>query len=274
MVDFSIEIITMGEKSLKDSLESIIRQTDNSFEIVCANSSLDLSITKILEDYSVKHLEVGLTHHLRGRELAHTISKGKFSLLMDSTRLLDSSAIETLKIYIEQYDIVAIKEGSIGEGFWVNQAKLYKTLTEEKLDSATIEERIPSYILPRLYKNDVLTKTFHSLRRKIPDKLFDSIGYGEHHIIFQEALSLTSSFFYYKENELIKHCEDSSLRTIYRKYKKYGKEQNMLSALPIYNASHLATHARKLNKSQIVVDIICLPLIVVRTISFLVGLLL
>ena len=273
MTDFSIEIITMGEKSLQESLESIRKQSFNSFEIVCANSSSNPVTAKILDDYSVKHLEVGPVKHLRGRELSHSLSSGKASLIMDSTRLLKPNALDVLKIYIEQYDIVAIKEGSIGSGFWVNQAKVYKNISEKNTDSKLIREKIPSYILPRLYKNDILTKTFISLRQKIPDKLFDSIGYGEHHIIFQEALSMTESLYYYKEKELIMHYEDPSLQSIYRKYKAYGMDQITLGALPHYNASHIFAHSRKLNKSQIVGNILCFPIISVRMFSFLIGML-
>lgn len=271
MSEFSIEIITRGESTLKDTLNSILGQSYNSFEIVCANSSSDPSITKVLDDYSVKHIEVGQVKHLRGRELSHSLSRGKFSLIMDSTRLLEPDALSVLEMYIKKFDLVAIKEGSIGSGFWVNQAKIYKSLSEKNAQTEIIKKKIPSYILPRLYKSDVLTKTFLSLRQKIPDKLFDSIGYGEHHLIFQEALSFTESFFYYKDTELIKHYEDSSIRSIYRKYKSYGKDQIKLSILPHYSASHLLAHTRRVTIRQFIGNIFCLPLISVRTFSFIIG---
>ena len=273
MPNFSIEIITRGEKSLRDSLESIIRQTDNSFEIVCANSSLTPSVSKILDDYSVKHNEVGPVKHLRGRELSHSLSSGKYSLIMDSTRLIEPNALEALTKYIEKYDMVAIKEGSIGSGFWANQAKIYKNISERSIKTEMVREKIPSYILPRLYRSNLLGDIFKSLRQKIPNELFDSIGYGEHHIIFQEAISMTDSFFYYRDNELIKHYEDCSVRTIYRKYKGYGKDQLILKALPGYNARRLTTHRRKLNMTQFKGNIVCLPIISLRTVSFLVGML-
>ena len=273
MSDFSIEIITRGEKSLKDSLESITRQTYNSFEIVCANSSSDSSITKILDDYSVKHLEVGIVRHLRGRELAHNLSGGKFSFMMDSTRLFEPDTLDILKQYIEKYDMVVVKEGSLGSGFWAKQSKIYKNVSEKNTGTELVKEKVLSYILPRLYKTNLLSNVFVSLRQKLSSKLFDSIGYGEHHIIFQEAISMTKSFYYYQNKELIKHYEDESMRSIYMKYKSYGKDQIILRALPHYNASRLSTHARNINKSQIIGNIFCLPLISIRTISFLIGML-
>ena len=272
MPNFSIEIITRGEKSLRDSLESIIRQTYDSFEIVCANSSIAPSVSKILDDYSVKHKEVGPVRHLRGREQSHSLSSGKYSLIMDSTRLIEPNALEVLTKFIEKYDMVAIKEGSIGSGFWANQAKIYKDISEKKAQTKMIREKIPSYVLPRLYKSNILSKVFNSLRQKIPDKLFDSIGYGEHHIIFQEAFSMTDSFYYYKNNELIMHYEDDSMVSIYRKYRSYGKDQTILKAIPEYNASTLASHMRGLNMHQLMGNIVCSPLISLRSFSFLIGL--
>lgn len=271
MIDFSVELITKGEKSLIQSLDSISKQSYDSLEIVCANSSTDQKTEKILDDYSARYLIAGPVKHLRGRELAHSISKGKYSLIMDSTRLLKQDALEVLKTYIEQYDMVAIKEGSLGSGFWVEQARVYRNFTERNSTSKFISEKIPSYILPRLFRSDILSEVFLSLRKKIPSKLFDSIGYGEHHIIFEEAMSFTSSLYYYKESALLEHYEDLSLSSIYRKYKSYGKDQKTLEDLPCYNASHLLAHSRKINMSQLLCNLICSPLISARTISFLLG---
>ena len=273
MVDFSIEIITRGEKSLKNSLESIVKQSYDSFEIVCANSSSLSAISRILDDYSVKHVEVGSIRHLRGREVSHGLSKGKYSLMMDSTRLLECTTLDILKQYIENFDMIAIKEGSIGSGFWVNQAKIYKSISEKHARSDMIIDKIPSYILPRLYKSDLLGKVFNSLKRKISKDLFDSIGYGEHHIIFQETLSMTNSFFYYKDTELIKHYEDHSIASIYHKYRNYGREQNLLKNIPEFKASNLASHIRIPNMNQVLGNLVCIPLISLRSISFLIGIL-
>ena len=271
MVDFSIEYISNGEKSLKYSLESIMGQSYNSFEIVCANSSNLLASSKLLEDYSVKYVNAGPVRHLRGRELSHKLAKGKYSLIMDSTRVLDEYTLDILSEYASKFDIIAIKEGSLGSGFWVNQARTYKSETERNTKADTVKEKFPSYVLPRLYNSILLGKVFNSIRNKIPDKVFDQVGYGEHHIISQEALSLTNSFYYYKEKELIKHFEDASLRSIYKKYKNYGRDQVILRSITPYYASSLFSHRRTLSISQIKTNISCLPLISLRTFSFFVG---
>ena len=271
MVDFSIEYISNGEKSLRYSLDSIRKQSYNSFEIVCANSSPLPSSSKLLEDYEVKYINVGPVKHLRGRELSHTLSKGTYSFIMDSTRVLHQDALEILKEYAKRFDIVAIKEGSLGSGFWVNQAQIYKNVTESNTQPGVVKEKFPSYVLPRLYNNKLITNVFNSISAKIPEKIFNLIGYGEHHIISQEALLMTNSFYYYKEQELVKHFEDESIRSIYRKYKSYGRDQIILKSIKSYYASSLFSHRRNLNVSQIKANVSCFPLISLRTFSFFMG---
>jgi len=273
MVDFSIEIITRGEKSLVNSLNSIMRQTYNSFEVVCANSSSDPSVSSLLDDYSVKHREVGSVKHLRGREMAHHLSGGKFSLLMDSTRLLKEDALETVLPFIEKYNMVAVKEDSVGTGFWERQAKRYRDSSENGIDEKKLKNDIPAFILPRLYWKSLLDEVFHSLHSKMSEELFDSIGYGEHHIIFQEAILQNGSIFYYKDKVLILHFEDSKADIIFRKYRNYGIDQKVLKNLPQYRASQLMSHRRNISATQIYNNILCLPLISLRTFAFTSGLL-
>ena len=273
MVDFSVELITRGEKSLIATLDSISSQTYDSMEIVCANSSNDPSVEKILSNYSVKHKEVGPVKHLKGRTLAHNLSSGKYSLIMDSTRTLAPEALEILKQYIEEYDMIAIREGSKGTGFWVRQAERYRNSSECNIDESTILHEVSSFILPRLYKKNILDSVFSSLQLKIPKKIFDLIGYGEHHLIFQEAIISSGKFYHYRDHSLIYHYEDNALGSIYGKYFSYGRDQKILTNLPSYRAGELSSHRRNLKVSQIKDNIVCSPLISVRTISFLLGML-
>jgi len=274
MVDFSIEIITRGEKTLTDSLNSIMRQTHNSFEVVCANSSSDAQVAILLDDYFVKHQEVGQVKHLRGREMAHHLSAGKFSILMDSTRLLKEDALETLLPLIEKYSMVAIKEDSAGTGFWERQAKRYRVSSEKGIDEKKLKNNIPSYILPRLYWKDLLDEVFQSLHSKMSELLFDSIGYGEHHLIFEEAILKGGKIHYYRDRSLILHFEDSKANTIFRKYRNYGIDQKVLKNLPHYKASQLNSHRRDISAFQLYNNIFCFPLISLRTFAFISGLLL
>ena len=274
MVDFSIEMITRGEKTLTDSLNSVMRQTHNSFEVVCANSSTDPSVASLLDNYSVKHQEIGCVKHLKGREIAHNLSGGKFSILMDSTRLLKEDALETLLPLIEKYSMVAIREDSTGTGFWARQAKRYRVSSENGIDEKKLKNNIPSYILPRLYWKGLLDEVFHSLHSEMSETLFDSIGYGEHHIVFQKAILQGGAVYYFRDKSLILHFEDSKADMIFRKYRNYGIDQKVLKNLPQYRASQLISHRRNINAIQLYNNILCFPLISVRTFAFISGLLL
>lgn len=273
MVDFSIELITRRETTLKLALDSIANQTYGSFEIVCANSSDDSNVSKILEDYSVRHKEVGPVRHLMGRDLAHGLSQGKYSMIMDSTRILKPEALETLEPYIADYGMVAIKEGSAGKGFWVRQADRYRSSSERNVGDEMIVGDVKSFVLPRLYKRELLNTVFSSLRSIIPRDVFESIGYGEHHLIFQEAVESNASFYHYKAEDLLLHFEDTSVSSIYRKYKSYGKDQKILKGLTQYKAGSLNSHRRNMNLTQLRDNAICLPLISIRTLAFIVGML-
>ena len=84
---------------------------------------------------------------------------------------------------------------------------------------------------------------------------------------------MTDSFFYYKNDELIKHYEDDSIMSIYRKYRTYSKDQIILKEIPLYNASRLSSHMRKISMNQFIGNMRCSPLISLRSISFLIGML-
>ena len=60
-------------------------------------------------------------------------AEGDLSLILDSTRPLRIDALEILLNY-KNYDMVIIKEESLGDGFWVNQAKLLKEISERQYD--------------------------------------------------------------------------------------------------------------------------------------------
>ena len=167
--------------------------------------------------------------------------------------------------------MISIKEGSLGSGFWVRQAKRYRNNSEKNITLDVMKNKIPSYVLPRLYKGSLLGSVFIALRRKIPSQVFNSIGYGEHHMIFQEALSFSQSLFYYGKDDLIKHYEDDSAGMIYSKYMGYGKDQIVLNYLPEYKASKLSSHLRETRATHFLNNAACLPLISLRTFSFFVG---
>ena len=130
----SIELISKGENSLTEVLESIKNQDFNDYEIICADSSGDIKIQKILKKYKCRiiNLPAG-TPFLKARYTAHKYATGEKALILDSTRPLKHNALSLLYQKYYKHNMVIIREDSLGRGFWVNQANLLKDLSEKEI---------------------------------------------------------------------------------------------------------------------------------------------
>lgn len=270
MPEIGIELITRGEQSLGKVLTSLSKQTFTSYEVVCVNSSLDPKTSQLLQEYSVKEIAISPeTRHLKARYLAHTNSSGRYRLLLDSTRPLEENALETLVSKYEKFPAVCIREGSIGHGFWVNQADRLRFMSEN-LFLETVEQNV-AYILPRYYYSEVLDRSFETLRKNIDDDLFDRISYGEHHLIY-EAAALKKNEITMTDEILLKHFEDSSAKSIFRKYMWYGKSQKTLNKLNLdTKAKSFRSHVRPYSSSMIIPSMITIPIRSLRVFAFLLG---
>lgn len=262
----SIELISKGEPSLKDVLESIKNQIFEDYEIICADSSNNVGAKNLLLQYNCKVIDLPEdSGHLIARYSAHKYAKGTRSLLLDSTRPIKNNTLEILNKNYYNYDMVILREDSLGKGFWVNQAKLLKSISE--MQSKRVNNETLAFLLPRFYNSDLLTKAYANIINNT-GKLFDKISYGEHHIIFDECKKLSSKIGITNEL-LLSHYEDSSLKKIIKKYYWYGKSQNILKSLSGSAASNLSTHLRK--NVSFKMRLKTIPINTARGIPFIVG---
>lgn len=252
-----------------NTLDSLFMQDYDDYEVICVDSSEDW----LVADYAKEHdlFLVSLpndTKHLRARYEAHLHSKGELSLLLDSTRPLKRNALRELADKFCSYDMTIIKEDSIGQGFWVNQSRKIKVISERQL--IQIQNVTPAFLLPRLYNSILLTAAFKDVK-SLAGHLFSEISYGEHHLIFESCRKYSQNVGITTES-LLSHYEDNTLMKIIRKYHWYGKSQRILNTLEKTDASKLSSHIRKdVNLS----DRVCtLPLTVARGIPFMLGYLL
>ena len=268
-----MELITRGEESTSEVINSILAQTFNSFEIVVGNFSDNPEISGWLDSYGIKHVDDSYgTKFLKARYLANTLSKGDYSLVLDSTRTLAPDALELINNYIGNNDMAAIKEGSKGSGFWVRQAEIYKRISEDSQNIKTFVDRKVSYILPRVFRRTILKESLESLKSELGVGLFEKIGYGEHHLIFEESLKRSRRVIYVNEKPLIFHYEDNNLAKILRKYYGYGKGQKSLSLVENYSASNIISHKRATSLNYLKGEALCTPIILARSLPFLAGL--
>ncbi len=262
----SIELISKGEASLKEVLESIQNQSYKDYEIICADSSNNIDVKNLLLDYNCKVIELPENSpHLIARYTAHKHADGDRSLILDSTRPLKDNALELLYNSYYKYDMVILREGSLGQGFWVNQAKLVKDVSE--MQSNRLNSETLAFLLPRFYNSELLTNAFENIIENT-GKLFDKISYGEHHIIFDECKKISNNISITNEL-LLSHYEDDSLKKIIKKYYWYGKSQKVLRGLHGSAASNLSTHIRK--NVGFKMRIKTIPINIARGIPFVLG---
>ncbi len=270
MKQISIELITKGEPTTEKVLESISQQTFGDYEVTCVNSSYNPMVAELLKEYGVHEIPVKPhTKHLEARYLAHTNSTGEFRLLLDSTRPLDKNTLETLLYKYSKFRAVCIREKSLGQGFWVKQADILRSLSEHS-DFQKNGSKI-AYLLPRFYRGDVLNNAFKFLKQSIDNRLFTEISYGEHHLIY-DAAKLEPSDITITDEALISHYEDESSKAIFRKYHWYGKSQRTLNLLKFdSNVNKLNSHKRPFSFSTFVPKMRTIPIRSLRTIAFLIG---
>ncbi|SIM60751.1 glycosyltransferase family A protein [Cuniculiplasma divulgatum] len=262
----SIELISKGEQSLIEVLESIKNQSYRDYEIICANSSNNINIKKMLLEYNCKVIDLPTNSlALFARYIAHKCANGDRSLLLDSTRPLRNNALELLYKNYYNHDMVILREDSLGKGFWVNQAKMLRYISELQLSRLNKESL--AFLLPRFYSSKLLSEAFNAIIKN-SGKLFDQISYGEHHIIFDECKKLSDKLEVTSEI-LLSHYEDSSLKKIIRKYYWYGKSQRTLRGLSGSAASKLSTHHRRNVKFSMRLKTI--PINSARSIPFILG---
>lgn len=272
MVTVTVELITRGEYTTKHVLDSLRYQTLTDFEVIAVNSSESSKTTELLRNYGVQEIKVPQnTGHLLSRYLANINASGAYRLILDSTRPLIPRALELLSKKYGNVKATCIREGSIGNGFWVEQSKKLRILSEMTYSRA-IQEKA-AFFLPRFYDGRVLNSAFHYLRTNIEEGLFNSISYGEHHLIF-EACKLKSSEVSFTDEVLLNHYEDETLSEIYNKYRRYGEAQKILQKIGYRsNAKNLLSHMRMFSLNSVPLYFQTIPIRALRTLSFLFGML-
>ncbi len=262
----SIELITRGEPTLKNTLDSIFNQNFKNYEVICIDSSGKFKTKDLLSTYNCKVIELpGETKHLVARYEANKYAGGDRALILDATRPLVSNALNTLNNLYSNHDMVIIKEGSIGKGFWVHQSNILKEISE--MQNARLNSEILGFLLPRFYNRNILSKAFDAIVEHT-GQLFTKISYGEHHLIFEECMKLSHDFILTNEI-LLSHYEDDNLMKILKKYYWYGKSQKVLKNLKDSQTNNLRTHVRK--NIGLRNRIRTLPINTARGISFILG---
>ena len=268
----SIQILTKGERSLSSVLESIWSQTASEYEVILVDTTGKDWSRELRTHPNLRVVHVpSSTRILEGRYLANLESKGKFRLILDATRQLAPGVLGQFEDMLTKYDMAVLREDSIGSSFWARLARIDREITNSSDNFRRSIQQRGGVLLPRLFKDWLLTSALDALREALGPDRFMSIGYGDHHLIWEEALKLSSNVGM-SSNVVLSHFEDQTLIEILRKYRRYGMSQRELSMyLPYSTASRLASHQRSYAGISIRNRLGVLPLYAVRTLSFLSG---
>lgn len=270
MTTVGIELITRGEKSLRKVLESIKGQSFKDYVVTCVNSSPSEMTSKLLSEFNVREIKVQPeTCILEARYLAHVNCEGEYRFILDSTRPLVPDALHELIHGYSTYKAVCVKEGSLGDGFWVEQAKMIKRYSDMSFEK-TVGDNV-AYILPRFYISSILDIAFDFLKENMGESIFNKINYGDHHLIY-EATELKNGEIALTQEELLNHYEDSTAKIIFQKYLRYGNSQKMLKYIRFEsNSKSLFSHLRPFSIRDIWLKIQSSPLIFLRGLAFFIG---
>ena len=266
----SIELITKGERTLIEVLRSIEAQDFDDYEVVCVNSSTDPNTSMVISEFGATEIITDVkTKALEARLIAHENSHCDFSLLLDSTRVLTKDALCFVMREYSSRDMVCLREGSLGEGFWIEQASILRQLSENQADRAI--SNVSAYILPRFYRASLLDRAFDFIRENLSFQLLKEISYGEHHLIFESAYRFSKDITL-SNTVLIEHYEDDSLAAIFRKYRWYGLSQRTLNSIPFdSNVKRLTSHLRRAIFRDFTLYTKSIPLNLARSIAFFIG---
>ena len=162
--------------------------------------------------------------------------------------------------------MIAIAERELGMSIWSRLAD------KEKIYNAQ-GDNVPSplenaFILPRYYDRQTLDLAFGAIKDNLSVESFNTITYGEHHLIFYESARICSDIAMIKD-PLIYHFGDSTIQEIFTKYHRYGQSSRIFRNTHYEFLMTYSTHKRKniplLKRAQFI------PLFIARSIPFLLG---
>ncbi len=220
----SIEIPTIGEKTLLNVLESVREQTFQDYEVVVCDSSAEGVGGDIAREFGA-HVIRKKTRLLGARILLHKEAKGDRALLLDSTRTLHQNCLMMLSSFKE--DMVVIAEKSIGNSIYAKAASLDMKLNLSEGNIRVSLENLSGVVLPRFFDSSLLSSVISRIEHRIGSDV-ENIIHGDHRMIFIEAMTEGATVGVLRP-ELIMRLEDKDLPFVIKKYFKYGLTARLAS---------------------------------------------
>jgi glycosyltransferase involved in cell wall biosynthesis len=253
-------------------LDSIASQEFQDYEVVVADSSGRELASFVNRWPKVRFLTLRAgTGLLQARRTAFSESRGDYSIVLDSTRILLPGALAFISSKVDEHDMWFLTEGSIGTGYWSRAAALDKAIITREFDRSNSSVGQQGVLLPRLFKSEVLRKSFSHLWDELPSALLSRITYGDHHLIWIASRRVSTDCGLIR-NPTIAHFEDSTLLEVLRKYHRYGESCRDLRELRRFpEVQEFQSHWRTIGTARFREIAQIVPLYAVRMSAFFLG---
>lgn len=211
---------------MRETLESITKQTYSNIEIIVVDSSSKDSTADIVNEYPTKLIQ-SEWKLLGSRYVGLKDSIGDYVLLLDSDQILHPQTIEHLVKMSEKFDLICLEEASYKpkttlEKLFVADREVITQSAQEHLDP------VEGVMLARFFKREVLEAAF----KNIPiDKLHDVVAH-DHAIIYYEAYKVSPNVGILEN--AVQHKEPSTLMELWAKNYRYGKSTRELLRNNLY----------------------------------------
>lgn len=260
---FSINIPVISDKHIEECLSCIFRSKFQDFEVIINDSSKDYYVSDIISKYDVKIIKKN-TKSFESRMISTLASVGSRVLMLDDTRLISNALLEKLDAMPE--DIIVIGEKDIGKGILTRLSNLDKkaiVMNKDKLNPIKNKS-----VIPRLYKREVIVAALNKIKASLNDGILNNIVGLDLEIIYFEAFKISQNIGYIKSQEIL-HYGDETVKSVFRKYYRYGYTQRMLRETVYYQLANISGRTRY---GFTVGDrILSMPLQTIRGFPFILG---
>ena len=221
----SIGIPTFNsEKTIKNCLESIKRQSYNKIEIIIIDNFSSDKTLEIVSKYNAKIIKIQASRS-KARNIGINQSKGSFVLCIDSDMELTENVVKDCVDVFQKNEKaggIVIPERSIGDSYWVTVRDFERSFYEKtEIESSRffkkdIVEEVGGYEEDIVFfEESTLPQKIAALGLKVDIRINSYILHNERG--FNLIKWLKKKFFYAK-----------TLRSYARKYKKYAEKQSSL----------------------------------------------
>lgn len=261
--EFSICIPVLSDRHIRNCLDSIFASKFQDFEVIVNDSSDQFYVSDQISDYDIRIIKKK-TKSFESRMISAKLSHGNRVIIFDDTRLVPATLLDRLSGMPE--DMIVIAERDIGHGMLVRLSNLDKRAVS--MDRIKLNPLENKSVIPRVYRKDLLARALDSINGNLGSEIIENIVGLDLEIMYYEAYKISQSIGMIQD-PVILHHGDENLRTVFRKYYRYGFTQRMLTET-IY--SELANLSGRSRSAYAMSDrILSLPLQVIRGVPFILG---